>query len=196
MTLRELIDECRLACRDTAIPYFCSDDEWRAFLNEAEEEACVRALLITDSSSDFCAVDLEIGAQTYDLDPRILLIREIRNADGDLISGWDVINETQLVFGIAPTERQTLTLQVVRLPLAPMAADDDRPEIRTYLQRFLTEWALHRFYLRQDADTFSKEAAERHEQAFERRFGRRPSVSMQRKFRRIKPRVTRFNKGF
>lgn len=196
MDLRELIAECRRASRDTVKPYFCDDDDWISYLNEAEEEACVRAFLIQDDESDFCFVDLEVGIVSYDLDPRILLVKEVRNSEGQLITGWDVIDETRFVLGVAPTEAQTVRLLCVRLPLNPMASDTDEPEIRRYLQRYLTEWALHRFYLRSDAETFNEGAATRHETNFERRFGRRPSANMQRKFRTTKPRVTRFNKAF
>ena len=51
MTLSELRTLTRQRLRDTVKPYFVSDLEIDAYLNEAEREACERALLIEDFDS-------------------------------------------------------------------------------------------------------------------------------------------------
>ena len=48
MKLFELRDLVRARTRDTVAPYFATDEEIDANLNEAQREACVRALLIED----------------------------------------------------------------------------------------------------------------------------------------------------
>jgi len=195
MNLRELIVECRRASRDTVVPYFWKDEVWTAALNEAEDEACVRARLIEDDEADFCWVDLEPGVQRYPLDSRIIKVIEARNSEGQLISGYE-IGQKDLTLGVAPTVAQTIRLLVYRRPLNKLASASDQPEIDEQLHRYLTHWALHRYYSDQDADTFDPNAAARHEADFERRFGKRPSASVERKQRRKRARVTRFNPGF
>lgn len=195
MNLSELIVECRRASRDTVVPYFWKDEVWIAALNEAQDEACVRARLIEDDEADFCWIDLEPGTQRYQIDSRIIKVIEARNSEGQLISGYE-IGQNALTLGIAPTVAQTIRLLVYRRPLNKLVNDDDRPEIDEPLHRYLTHWALHRYYSDQDADTFDANAAAKHEAAFELRFGKRPSASVERKQRRKRARVTRFNPGF
>lgn len=195
MDLRELIAECRRASRDTIVPPFWKDEVWIAALNEAEDEACVRARLIEDDEAAFCWIDLEPGMQRYPIDKRIIKVIEARNSEGQLISGYE-IGQNALTLGVTPTVAQTIRLLVYRRPLNKMEIDDDSPEIDEQLHRYLTHWALHRFYSDQDADTFDPVAAAKHEAAFEQRFGKRPSASVERKQRRKRARVTRFNPGF
>lgn len=195
MNLRELIVECRRASRDTVVPYFWKDEVWAAALSEAEAEACVRARLIEDDEAVFCWIDLEPGIQRYQIDSRIIKVIEIRNTEGQLITGYE-IGQNALTLGIAPTEAQTVRLLVYRRPLVPLVDDGDAPEIDEPMHRYLSHWALHRFYSDLDADTFDANASAKHEAAFEQRFGKRPSASVERKQRRKSARVTRFNKGF
>ena len=195
MNLRELIVECRRVSRDTVVPYFWKDEVWATALSEAEAEACVRARLIEDDEADFCWIDLEPGIQRYPIDSRVIKVIEARNAEGQLISGYE-IGQNALTLGVAPTVAQTIRLLVYRRPLNSLVDDGDRPEIDEPLHRYLTHWALHRYYSDQDADTFDANAAAKHEAAFELRFGKRPSASVERKQRRKRARVTRFNPGF
>ena len=195
MDLRELIAECRRASRDTTVPPFWKDEVWIVALNEAEDEACVRARLIEDDEADFCWIDLEPGMQRYPIDKRIIKVIEARNSEGQLISGYE-IGQNALTLGIAPTVAQTIRLLVYRRPLNKLVNDGDKPEIDEQLHRYLTHWALNRYYSDQDVDAFDASAAARHEAAFEQRFGKRPSASVERKQRRKSARVTRFNKGF
>ena len=183
MNLRELIVECRRASRDTVVPPFWKDEVWATALSEAEAEACVRARLIEDDEADFCWIDLEPGIQRYPIDSRVIKVIEARNAEGQLISGYE-IGQNALTLGVAPTVAQTIRLLVYRRPLNSLVDDGDRPEIDEPLHRYLTHWALHRYYSDQDADTFDANAAAKHEAAFELRFGKRPSASVERKQRR------------
>lgn len=195
MNLRDLIVECRRASRDTEAPYFWKDEVWASALSEAEAEACVRARLIEDDEAVFCWIDLEPGIQRYPIDSRIIKVIEARNAEGQLISGYE-IGQNALTLGVAPTVAQTIRLLVYRRPLNKLVNDGDKPEIDEPLHRYLTHWALHRYYSDQDADTFDANAAAKHEADFELRFGKRPSASVERKQRRKQARVTRFNPGF
>ena len=56
MTVAEFIERFRLEMADNAAPYLWSDEEIVAYLNEAVDEACIRASLIEDSTTPVVCV--------------------------------------------------------------------------------------------------------------------------------------------
>lgn len=71
MQLRELITAYRDRADDESKPYRADDPKVTAWLNEAVDEACVRADLIFDTTSPFCAVPVVIDQANYRLAPEI-----------------------------------------------------------------------------------------------------------------------------
>lgn len=216
MTLIELIDSFRLRTDDRATPYKWSYDEIRFYLNEAEQEAAERSLLIEDASTAYvCEIALEVGVATYPLHESVLKIERAKLSNGDLLvrasrekmdlysSTWETTTGTpeyfidegngSIIVSPIPTVTDTLTLTVKRLPLKPMALDSDTPEIHARHHYRMLDWALRCAYLKQDADTFEDDTARKYEAAFERSFGFRQDANVQRKQRDKRRNVVKSN---
>lgn len=196
MTLQELIEEARERTNDRAAPYFCSDDRFTRFANEAEREACRRARLLVDSTSaDVCQIDLAANVPTYPLDRRVLFVRratidgqsrplvrihhreldargtEWMTETGD-IDGWVVGLDTRMLrLYRVPTASGVARLTVQRLPLELMSANDDEPEIEERLHTRLIDWMLYRYYSTNDAELRDDKAAAAALADFESEFG-------------------------
>ena len=82
MTLEELICACRTdRLDDTVETYHWSKAELTRFLNDAQDEACRRARLLTDSSTpEICRIAVIAGTALYTLDPRIIFVRRAKLA--------------------------------------------------------------------------------------------------------------------
>lgn len=111
MTLREILRLWRRRMDDTEKPYLWSDEDAVLFANEAEREACERALLLEEDSSGSPIVNINGKADvgTYPLDPRIIYVRSVRWGGHQL----------------EPISRKTL---------------DDVPRRREYGGYFVTPW--------------------------------------------------------
>lgn len=71
MTLADLIDAYRNAADDETEPYRADDDRVTGWLNEAVDEACLRAKLIFDTTSPLCTVAVVAGTSTYKVHPAV-----------------------------------------------------------------------------------------------------------------------------
>lgn len=79
MKVSQIIAKWRLRADDRAAPYLYSDDDGIDFLNEAMDEACIRARLLTDSSTpEICEITLDQAQTTYQLDPRVIEVDHAR----------------------------------------------------------------------------------------------------------------------
>lgn len=71
-----------------------------------------------------------------------------------------------------------------RLPLLLLVDDDGiTPEIHRSHHTHLVQWALHRAYGMQDADTFDKDRSDKAEAKFTEYFGLRPDADLRRSTR-------------
>lgn len=193
MTLGELIARCRSEAADVTDPYLWSNQEWTAWLNEAENEACIRARLIEDEDivAAVTAGDAHIaipprafavtrgaiaGVGNLDLvDRHGLDLSESRNwqeETGDPRKAYRSGNTLRL-FPI-PTADGTAVITAFCTPDRQMDDDDDAPQIDARMHHYLVEWALRRAYRKPDVDTFDPAAADRHEAEFTSVFGPRP----------------------
>lgn len=196
MNLQAMRASMRVQVDDAVAPYHTADPTLTEFANEAQEEACRRARLLTDSSTaQICTVNVTAGTAIFTLDPRVLFVRRIRivgqsrplqktpMADLDQL-GTEWQDETGEVMGWVPdyesrkvrlfripTEDIVLQLTVVRMPLAEMAAPTDSPEIPLQMHRQLVHWMRYRFYLQPDADMNDPKKAADALAAFEQQFG-------------------------
>lgn len=192
MTLDELRTLFRQEADDLANPPLWSDEEVDRYLNDAENEACIRALLLEDETSQATQIDVNTTDRRYKLHKSVLHIKKLTAALHPLaeVTGWEA-TRTELVFDEAPLEADTLTALIVRLPLKPMAQDGDSPEIPEHMHAWLVEWALSRAFLKRDAETYDEAASAKHEAEFARYFGVRRTADVYRKQRRRSARVVR-----
>lgn len=190
MNLSEIRDLVRRKMRDTKKPYFTSDDEIDANINEAEREACRRALLIEDF--DTFTIDLTTTDARYEIDPRVIDVIDIKIGDNAFTDDW-TLTETHLVLDRVPTTTGTLTLHCYRLPLNDMSGDSDSPEIRPHYHAQMADWAISLCYLIPDADSFDANAAERYAMRFVQSFGERPSALTRRNQRSKHARTIQYN---
>lgn len=195
MNLGQLRDLARFRLQDVEKPYLWPTDFINAALNEAQQEACMRARLIEDQSSSLTEVDVTTTSKRYALDPRILDVICIERSDGTKASGW-TLTESELVFDDLPNLAETLWLTVIRLPMEDMADDNDEPEIRPALHQKLVDWVLHRCYEVNDADGLNMGASEKYEAQFSRSFGIRQDFNVQRKHRDKGGRTVRIESGW
>ena len=75
MNLGELRNAARLRLDDTEADYLWSDDELNLFINEAVNEACIRARLNIDStSSEVAEIQVTTGTSQYEVHPSVFFI--------------------------------------------------------------------------------------------------------------------------
>jgi hypothetical protein len=197
MTLLDLIAHYRALADDRVKPYFIEDGLLTFFANEAQDQACRRARLIVDASSDFLTIEVEPGEPLVVLDRRVL---DVLRGDAEHDERYTFLPPVSVAFmdshygqwqsdeGMpqqiitnwqtgairlhpAPNVPIQLRLQVVRLPLAPMQADTDEPEIRPEHHPALVQWMLHRGFSIPDSEQFDPGRAALALQQFQNEFG-------------------------
>jgi hypothetical protein len=198
MNLCELIKAAREESDDVAKPYLWSDAEWTRYANEAENEACRRARLITDSRTpEVAEVEVTAGEAAYDLDERVLFVRRVKpdsrsqplgkvsyKALDSGVPGWEdetgdprgyITDQDTGVLRLypSPTAADTLKLTVIRMPLNCMKDSNDAPEIASRFHHSLIYWMLHRAYSKQDAETKNEQKAANNLALFEQEFGKK-----------------------
>ena len=215
MKLSELITACRLTANDTQKPYLWSDDFIAMVLNEAEQEAAVRAKLLRDNGTPaVCEIVLRAGQSVYRLHPSIEDISAMYAPDGSVMGliGTAHPNYGQMpfltdtgtpfcyrydslesirVYPVPNADGEKIRLSVSRLPLRDMVADTDRPELPVQHHRNLTLWALHKMYAVPDADTYSDSKSAMYLTQFEKAFGKRISADVRETQRMTGPVICR-----
>lgn len=201
MTLSELIIRFRTEANDKAAPYFWTDDEVTAWLNDAVAEAAIRGRLIHESADpDICRISVVEGESRYDLHPSLYELTHIA-LDGKPLSlvsaealdnsvrGWraeqgDPCYAVQEDKGLrlvpTPTSDGTLALEGYRLPTEAMEEEGDEPEIHGAHHRYLVLWALHKAFSIPDTEVFDPARAGNAEAEFTRHFGIRPDSDLRR----------------
>lgn len=204
MTLEGLIAEFRSRTRDEATPYLWSDQFIAGALNEAEQEASIRAKLLRASDILDVVADnrvVSIGNDLFDI--QYAELRVVGEAYGTEIiptthdeatrvnprwrteSGVPTqyihSHKGELELACVPDQGYELYVEYFRLPSAAMEADDDEPEISVIHHLHLVDWAEFRAYSIPDADTFNANKAEQAERRFDRHFGRKPSADTRRR---------------
>lgn len=203
MNLRALIDHCRSLTQDTVKKYMWSDDEWIDALNEAGDEACIRARLIERED-----IELEQTAnEAYaDIPDHVWSVRRVTfNGRRLILCDKSMLDECEgdaweertadvpvccyevggkLRFYPIPTTTGAVLVHGFCTPESPMSADSDEPDwLRPRLHRNLVDWALHVAYSKADADTFDAGLSSKYEASFEKTFGPRPDEKAMRRLR-------------
>lgn len=195
MNLRNFIDDFRRDVRDLGKPPMWSDAEIIDYANQAEDEACRRAGLLVDSTTDVTEVAMSADEHTVELDQSIIYVRRVRVQGGQVLfprvarsmdedaPGWeDTTAGSPVVFvpdwesgklRVWPPFAQaaTLRLTVVRTPRNEMAEEIDEPEIPRRYHKSLLDWMKHLAYQKPDADTMDLAKAAKFEERFTAEFG-------------------------
>jgi hypothetical protein len=189
VTLSELIISARDWLDDRVRPYLWPDAELARYANQAVEEACRRAELLTDTLS----IPVTSGIADYPLEPSVSrVIRARLQSQTNPMTQWSVLKRDRafptwdsssgrpVIFIVGPNAIQllpipdaddTLNLSVARGPLAKMVGPNDIPEIPATLHEGLIAWMCRCAFRKKDADTQSLNEADRYEEMFTRRFG-------------------------
>lgn len=218
MVVSELISAFRRDAGDAVKPYFFTDKDVIAWLNEAEDEACERARLIFDGTNQaICKLPFNAGARFARLHPSILEVVDAKwvTADTGTTQALRLTSrmheETSGAFGrsssdtglpvLASHDEGMLTLwpipnvaghvwlQCYRRPVSQMDQPCDSPEIQEQHHKYLIQYALHRAFEVPDAETFDSTRSEKALKVFERRFGPREMATVARRSRADSPRV-------
>lgn len=188
---------------------FWSDEELNMYLNEAENEAARRGLLL--ESTELISVVSGTAIYTLAAHPifpqRALLDdRPLRHQSQEWVDMYhpDWMYEqshSPLVYLLTgdtvqlapgPLDAGTLAVTYYRYPTAPMALDADSPGIPAEYHLKLLHWVWHRCFDRRDADTFSPTNSAEQLALFEAAFGGRPSARFDR-FMKRNPQNTTVN---
>ena len=209
MTLEDLIYRFRVLSLDNVTPPFWADEDVIDWLNEAQNEACIRARLIREDELEaVCSIPLTPGTHTYALNPlvyeiislwikpasgrkRPVKLRSREWLDHHLPEWRESTRPAEIAIQDDTTVRivgaveagDTLELECYRLPRRPMASGTDRPEIHTMHHAHLVQWALHRAFGVPDADGFDANRSDRAEAEFTKYFGLRPDADARRETR-------------
>ncbi|MGE0383414.1 MAG: hypothetical protein AB7N65_14190 [Vicinamibacterales bacterium] len=155
MKLGQIIAAFRREADDAVAPYLASDDDAKAWANEAVAEACRRSPLIVDSSTvSICTLTAVAGEPWIPYDDRIVHIRRAKPTGqpavpvialedmDDWREDWEAETGTDLIALVSRMETwkfraypvltadRDIALTVQRVPLGDMDdLDNDEPEI-------------------------------------------------------------------
>ena len=194
MNLKAIRSESRFRLGDESKPYLWSDKWLDKTINESEREACIRARLIEDKSSNVTSIDITTTEKRYALSPLVIDVLSVElesNPDVE-ISGW-TLTETEIVFSDYPKADDVLLMTVIRMPLNEMDSDASLPEIRGQYHELLIDWVEHRAFSVIDADKFDPNRSAIALDRFEKSFGKRFDANVQRKHRQKVRHVVRMN---
>lgn len=205
MKARDLIEEFRELADDIDAGYeddlFWSDKVLLNYIRRVQDEACIRAHLIDDSTTaSVCEVAITNGQATSVFHSSIIRIKSIVLASTGLpisrttartmdlsVRGWradtgavDRYIETPATRTFrwyrVPTADDVAYLDVIRLPLYTNGVTMDYElEVPLEFQRDLVHGMLGYAYLKKDSDAEDKSAASDHMALFDQKFG--PPVS-------------------
>lgn len=195
----------RLLAQDTATPYLWQDEDIDDWLNEAQQEAAIRARLLRatpQSHPALCEFSLTAGESAVTVPDALYEISHQEWAAGaerrplKLVSrewmdttlpGWRAMpagepdylvqDRQQLEVVPPPIADGSVRIEGYRLP-EPMQSDDDEPRIPLAHHIHLVQWALHVGYSLPDAETFNPGKSQAAEAEFTHYFGARPDADL------------------
>jgi hypothetical protein len=156
----------------------------------------------TPTPSPICVHSVTQGQRTITLDARIILVKRVKLASLDLptprqhradldlvLPGWETSTQGDVVayctdftkgklYFVNPfPSSDTVTLTVIREPLATLAADADVPEIAPRYHESLLHWVRYCAHSRTDVeDVYDLKKAQEQLALFEQEFGKRSSA--------------------
>lgn len=191
MARRRIVDNAGTYETDRLLP----KDVAAIYLNEAIEEACRRARLIIDSTTqEICKIDVLPDVSVYPYDDRIIKIQRVMIASRDTplkqasyrdldnsIAGWQKhkntpsqycldMNSGKILLYPTPVIEDSLTLTVSRLPLSRIDYDGT-PEIPSRYHAKLVSWIIHKIRDSDDSELYHPTKSAIALREFEQEFG-------------------------
>ena len=195
----------RLLAQDTTLPYLWQDEDIDDWLNEAQQEAAIRARLLRATPAShpaLCEFSLTAGETAIALPERLYEIsyqewvigaerRPLKLVSREwmdtTLPGWrampaaepDYLVQDRQALEVVPPPiaAGAVLIEGYRLP-EPMVADDEEPGIPLAHHIHLVQWALHVGYSLPDAETFNPGKSQAAEAEFTRYFGARPDADL------------------
>lgn len=206
MNLSSLIKRFRVQSGDSSIPPRWPDSAVKEWMNEAEQQACIRGRLIYEDDNDsVCVIELHSSEKTYKLHPKITEIVSLHIVDsaGDhrelpiksrewlnanhpdwrqsTDPAWAAIqSDTSLRIVGAIVADDELRIECYRMPLEDMGDAGDAPEIHEAHHAHLIDWVLYQAFQEQDAEWYDANRSATHEAKFVRHFGHAQDSDMRR----------------
>lgn len=191
----DLIRSFRQRMRDTKAPYFWSDCELYEYMSNGESTIAERILCIQDMSSEACIYDVPSGESEVVLHPSVIRIRDARWVENggeiklDIKSVDQLVDEgariltrqgrphTMLTGAVTdgvrlypmPQDDGQLHLAMYRTPLKQLSETNKKFEIPFQYRAALLEWMKFEALMKDDAETFDRERAERALSVFDRK---------------------------
>jgi hypothetical protein len=157
--------------RDVAGTQQWSDPELTRWLNDAQDIFARKTCCLLSDTDDFLQVTTVATQRDYTLDPRVVTVFAVSNADGwklrklpatlplvvsaDQPTAWGQRGVSSLTLWPTPNDAYVLTLLAARLPLAPMEVETDEPEIPEHFHLALCDWAGYRALRNTDSQTMA-----------------------------------------
>lgn len=211
MELRELIRRFRVDANDKIEPYFNSDVDVIAWLNDAVNEACIRGRLIYEYNMK---IAVQPEKSTYPLSKIYEITRiwfkssnQTTSQQLSLVSptyldqiyydNWAdlkgsplyvIQTDTKIKLVPEPDISGEVRLEGYRVAAA-LEGDSDEPEINPLHHSQLIHWALHKAFNVPDSEFFDPNRSTLAEQAFTDYFGIRPDSDLRRITREDVPQV-------
>jgi len=208
MTVAELIAAYRQRVHDDTPPYFADDGRVIALLNQAQTQAALRGKLLPHTA----LISVLAGQETLALPDRLFELSSAHiGLNGQFLrplplTGLEQVQRRKLMprrepgrprLGVhdpsqnhlaiypAPADNAVLEVSGYRLPLVPLVALSDSPEIAAYQQADLVEWVAYSVLSSYDSQLYDPQAAEVALARFAAAFGPPRSFAvMQRQARR------------
>jgi hypothetical protein len=208
MNVGQLEAEFRERADDLVEPYLWSPADFLRWLNQAQDEACIRQKLIFESvRPEICKIAVsEQGGSIYNISDRIAVIEyaylvdasncrhKLTLTDTDELDrvrpNWRectdrpeflIHRDNTVQFGGLIRERYTLKLEVYRLPTNCLKEERDTPEINQVHHIHLIDWVLHKAYSKPDSETLNPGKSQKAEADFTDYFGVRPDANMRKR---------------
>jgi hypothetical protein len=205
MKLSDLEASFRTDADDAVAPYLWSSEEVIGWINEAEEEACLRGKLIFEGSRpEITQIAVTVaGGNTYKLHDALFEINYASLTDASgctnelLIKSRDQLTrelpdwrtntdvpkhlvhyDKTVQLGAVVGAPYTLKVEGFRYPIKCMKAEQDVPEIGRTHHIHLVQWVLYRAYAKPDSETLNKDKSKEALQNFEDYFGPRPDSDL------------------
>ena len=210
MNLSDLIRRFRVLAGDRQQPYLWENEDVKDWLNDAQQQACIRGRLLREDAKDsVCKIVLDPTKRVYKLHPSVyelINVRIVRDSgqssrtmrivtrewlDNEYPNWRDETRDSTYIIQDDRTVRivgavysgEILSIECYRTPLEQMVDQDDEPEVHEAHHEHLIQWALHKAFSVPDADSFDESRSQIAGSAFTAYFGQMPDSDMRRSTR-------------